>query len=134
MGTVTETAVIGDGCQGIIRMLKHRFGLPEPVILYINDGRAAEKLLEVANVGGTGHTGYGVKALQFDFFTVVCVNIFYRFQKIKQIPLSVIIGRFFVFDHIADLGDHIQRQMLLFLLGVVFVFRLKQGQFVEYSC
>ena len=79
MCAVAETAIIGDGGQGIVGMLQHRFSLPEPIVLNVNKGRAVKKLFEVADVRGTGHTGYGVKSLQFDFVAVVCVNVFYRF-------------------------------------------------------
>ena len=131
MRTVAETAIAGNGSQRMIGMLQHGFGLPEPIVLNVNKGRAVEKLLEVADVGGAGHTGYGIKCLQFDFFTVVCVNVFYRFQQVKQITLSVGIGGFFVPDHIADFGDYIECQVFLFLFGVAFLLFFKGCQFVE---
>ena len=79
MCAVAEAAIVGNGSQRLIGMLEHRFGLPEPMVLNVNKGRAVKKLFEVADVGRTGHTGYGVKSLQFDFVAVVCVNVFYRF-------------------------------------------------------
>ena len=79
MCAVAEATIVGNGSQRLIGMLEHGFGLPEPIVLNVNKGRAVKKLFEVADVGGTGHTGYGVKSLQLDFVTVVCVNVFYRF-------------------------------------------------------
>ena len=131
MGTVAEAAIIGDGSQRVIGMLEHGFCLPEPIILNINQGRAVEKLLEIADVGGTGHTGYGIQCLKLDFFTVVGVNVFYRFQQVEQITLAVLIGGFFIPDHIADFGDDIECQIFLFLLGIVFLLFFQRCQFVE---
>lgn len=133
MGAVAKTAIVSNGSQRMIGVLQHRFCLPEPIVLNVNEGRAVKKLLKVANVGGTGHTGYGIKCLQFDFFTVVCVDVFYRFEKIEQIPLSVLVGGFFIFDHIADFCDHIQRQMFFLLLGVMFLLFFKGGQLMKDS-
>ena len=76
MGAVAEAAIVGNGGQRLIGMLEHRFGLPEPIVLNVDKGWAVKKLFKVADVGGTGHTGYGIKCLQFDLFTVVGVNVF----------------------------------------------------------
>lgn len=72
--------------------------------------------------------------MQLDLFAVIRMDVLYGFQQVKKILLAVVIGRLFVFDHVADLGDHIQRQILLLLLGVVFAFCFDRGQFAEYSC
>ena len=133
MGAVAEAAIIGNGGQRMIGMLKHGFCLPQTVILNVNKGRTAEKLLEIADVGGAGHTGDGIKCLQFDFFTVIRMNVFYGFQQVEQIPLTVLIGGFFLSDHIADLGDDIQGQVFLFLLRIALLLFFKGCQFMKYA-
>ena len=131
MGAVAETAFVGNSSQRMIGVLEHGFCLPEPIVLNINKGRTVKKLLEITDVGGTGHTGNGVERLQLDFLAIVCMNVFNGFQQVEQITLSVLVGGLFLPDYIADLCDHIQCQVFLFLLGIVFLLFFKSSQFVK---
>ena len=79
MGAVAETAITGNGSQRLIGVLEHGFCLPKPIILNVNKGRTIKKLLKVADVGGPGHTGDGIKGLQFNFLIVVGVDVFHGF-------------------------------------------------------
>lgn len=60
MGIVPKTTIIRYGSKGMVRVLQHRLGLSETIILYVIHRRTVKGFFKITQIRGCRHTGYSM--------------------------------------------------------------------------